>query len=153
MSTDDQPTTIADRARVLTDALDRLSDRLEEVKQDSETRDTELARYGHRNRIMIWATIVSLVLDLLLTAGIAVVAVQAHHANSAAAASGQTELALCQAGNVARAQQITLWSHLLSLSPAPGTRPRSAAQEKQITEFRAYIRSIFASRDCQSLGH
>jgi hypothetical protein len=152
MTGDDQPTAIADRARGLTDALNRLSDRLDEVKADSETRDAALTRHSRRNRVMIWVTIVSLVLDILLTAGFAVVAVQAHDASTAATANAQYQQALCQAGNVARAQQIQLWTHLLSLQPAAGTPKRTPAQQKQLGEFRAYIHSVFLSRNCKQLG-
>jgi hypothetical protein len=110
-----------------------------------------LAAFGTRNRRMIWGLIVSIILDLALTAGIAIVAVQAHDANSAAVAAKQSELALCAAGNAARKQQVTLWTHLLSLPPAPGSPPRTKAQQQEIDAFAVYVRSIFHPRDCAHL--
>ena len=66
---------------------------------------------------MIWVTIVSLALELLLTAGLAVVSVQARDAASPAAASSQAQMALCQASNVARAQRVELWDDVIALVP------------------------------------
>jgi hypothetical protein len=55
--------------------------RPEEVRADSEDRDrqvgeadAQLTAYGRRNRHLIWITIISLALDLLLTAALTVVA-------------------------------------------------------------------------------
>lgn len=111
-----------------------------------------LRRYGVRNRQMIWGLIVSIALDLILTAFIAVTAIQAHEASAAAASAKFAESALCQAGNVARAQQVQLWDHLLTLPPAKGAPPRTAAQEAEAAAFGRYVRSVFASRDCAALG-
>jgi len=135
-------------AKGLTEALEGMTRQL-----------AALAAYGKRNRHMIWGLIVSIALDLVLTVVVAVFAIQAHDANTSAqaarvvaAAAKQNNLALCEAGNVARAQQIGLWNHLLSLPPAPGSPRRSAGQEQQITAFRAYIAGIFKPRDCAALG-
>jgi hypothetical protein len=57
---------------------------------------------------------------------------------------------LCQSGNEARGQQVVLWTHLAAISAPP---PRETpAQEKQrqaaLTRFLAYIRHVFAPRNC-----
>jgi hypothetical protein len=57
---------------------------------------------------------------------------------------------LCQAGNESRAQQVTLWAHLVAMSTPP---PHETAAQKQRREeltrkFLAYIRQVFAPRDC-----
>jgi hypothetical protein len=108
-------------ARDLTDALNRLTSRLEEVRADSEDRDKQLAerdaqlsRYGQRSRHLIWITIVSLALDLLLTAALTIVAVQANRASGAASAVAQSSRNLCLSGNVSRAQQVSLWNYALT---------------------------------------
>jgi hypothetical protein len=145
-------------ARDLTGALNRLAGRLEEVKADSEDRDEQLAkrdaqlhRYGRRNRHLIWITIVSLVLDLLLTAAVTVVAVQAHDASSAAtgartaaSAVAQSNRNLCLSGNAARAQQVELWDYILSFSKPPAT----PAGRERVAKFKAHLEAIFAPRDC-----
>jgi hypothetical protein len=139
-------------ARDLTDALNRLAGRLEVVKEDSEgrdqelsTRDAQLATYARRSRHLIWITIVSLVLDLLLTAALTVVAIQAHDSSSAVA---QSDRNLCLSGNVARAQQISLWNYILSSSHQPAT----PAQREQIAKFQAHLQQLFAPRDCSHIN-
>jgi hypothetical protein len=57
---------------------------------------------------------------------------------------------LCQAGNESRAQQVTLWTHLVQVSAPPPHQ--TAAQRKQrqalTRQFLAYVRKVFAPRDC-----
>jgi hypothetical protein len=57
---------------------------------------------------------------------------------------------LCQLGNTARAQQVTLWTHLVAVSqPPPHETAREKAQrEKMIRGFVAYVRTVFAPRNC-----
>jgi hypothetical protein len=57
---------------------------------------------------------------------------------------------LCQAGNESRAQQVTLWTHLIAVSQPP---PHETAREKAqraatIRVFLAYVRKVFAPRNC-----
>ena len=111
-----------------------------------------LRKYGVRNRRMIWGLIVSIALDLILTAFVAVTAIQAHDANTAANSAKVAEATLCRAGNVARAQQVTLWTHLLSTPPVPGSPKRTPAQQAEIDAFGKYVRTVFAPRDCAAIG-
>jgi hypothetical protein len=138
-------------ARDLTDALNRLTGRLEEVRADSEERDKQLAdrdaqlsRYGRKNRHLIWVTITSLVLDLLLAAALTVVAVQANHANGAASAVAQSDRNLCLSGNVSRAQQVSLWNYALTISQ----RAATPAELARVAEFKAHVHKLFAPRNC-----
>jgi hypothetical protein len=153
---------VVTRARDLTDALNRLAGRLADVQAGSEARDEQLTRrdaqlatYGHRNRHLIWITIVSLVLDILLTAAVTVVAIQAHDASSAAASArtaasavAQSSRNLCLSANASRAQQVELWDYILSLAKPPAT---PAARER-VAEFRAHLAAIFAPRDCANVN-
>jgi hypothetical protein len=57
---------------------------------------------------------------------------------------------LCQAGNTSRAQQVTLWTHLVAVSQPP---PHETAAERRrraatIRVFIAYVRKVFAPRNC-----
>ncbi len=138
-------------ARDLTDALNRLTGRLEGVRADSEDRDKQLAerdaqlsRYGQRNRHLIWVTIISLALDLLLTAALTVVAVQAHHASGAASAVAQSDRNLCLSGNVSRAQQVSLWNYVLTISQ----QSSRSADPARVADFKAHLHKLFAPRDC-----
>jgi hypothetical protein len=84
-------------------------------------RDSQLSKYGQRNRHLIWITFVSLALDLLLTAALTVVAVQANHASGAASAVAQSDRNLCLSANVSRAQQVSLWNYILTFSQRPAS--------------------------------
>lgn len=57
---------------------------------------------------------------------------------------------LCQAGNESRAQQVTLWTHLVAMNvPPPHETPAQKQKRQALTrEFLAYVRTIFAPRDC-----
>jgi hypothetical protein len=138
-------------ARDLTDALNRLTGRLEEVRADSEERDkqlterdAQLSRYGRRNRHLIWVAIISLALDLLLTAALTVVAIQAHDASGAASAVAQSSRNLCLSGNVSRAQQVSLWNYVLTISQ----QPVSSAEQARVAEFKTHLHKLFAPRNC-----
>jgi hypothetical protein len=100
-----------------------------------------LRNYGRRNRKFILFDVGLTVLLTALGGGVVHAIQSAGHANSA-------QLALCQAGNVSRAQQINLWTFLINLSPPPKTK-----QGKElITKFEAHLRSTFAPRNCEALG-
>ena len=57
---------------------------------------------------------------------------------------------LCQAGNESRAQQVTLWTHLIQISvPPPHQTPAQKAQRAALTgAFLRYVRQVFAPRNC-----
>ena len=59
---------------------------------------------------------------------------------------------LCQAGNESRAQQVTLWTHLVSISAPPPheTAAQKAARETRIRQFLGYVRQVFAPRNCKA---
>ena len=149
-------------ARDLTEALNRLAGRMEEVRADSEgcdrqlsKRDAQLTEYGRRNRHLIWVTIVSLALDLLLTAALTVVAIQAHNASSAAASArtsasvvAESDRDLCLSVNASRAQQASLWNYILSLSQPPTT----PAERERVARLKAHLQQLFAPRDCARLN-
>ena len=69
---------------------------------------------------------------------------------SGAVASRASVMQLCEAGNESRAQQVTLWTHLVAISTPP---PRETAAQRQrrlaaVAAFLAYVRQVFAPRDC-----
>jgi hypothetical protein len=57
---------------------------------------------------------------------------------------------LCQAGNDSRAQQVTLWTHLVAISAPPPhqSAAQKAARDRLIARFLAFVRKVFAPRDC-----
>ena len=65
-------------------------------------------------------------------------------------ASRATVTQLCLTGNESRAQQITLWTHLVAVStPPPHETAAQRARRAELTrEFLAYVRQVFKPRDC-----
>lgn len=147
-------------AQRLTAALEGVEGRLGEAvaatERASRERDDALAKYGRRNRQLIWTAIASVAVDILLSVVVTLFAVQAHNASESAKAAtmrsqhaAASNLALCRASNVARHQQIELWDFLLSL----GNRKHQTQRQKtNITVFEKRLHIIFAPRDCVALG-
>lgn len=79
---------------------------------------------------------------------LAVSAVQGELASRASAAQ------LCQSGNEARAQQVTLWTHIIAISAPPARQTPAQQRQRQasLAAFLRYIRVVFAPRDCPD-GH
>ncbi len=106
------------------------------------------ARVRRGKRIMIGLA-VSLLLDVALTAGVTVAAIQAHDASSQASATvaqlHAIQVASCNAGNQTRAAEIALWDHIFTLSVSTRTTP---AERKADEELLGFIRETFAPRDC-----
>jgi hypothetical protein len=65
-------------------------------------------------------------------------------------ASRASVVQLCQAGNEARAQQVTLWTHLVAMNAPPPheTAAQKARREALTRQFLGYVRHVFAPRDC-----
>lgn len=128
-------------AKGLTDALDGMTGQLR-----------SLAAYGKKNRRMIWGLIISITLDLILTAFVAVTAIQAHDANTSAKAAravavvaAQNNRNLCESSNIARAQQIDLWNFAIGLGKG---KPQTAQQKENTAKFETHLHVLFAPRNC-----
>ena len=87
------------------------------------------------------------VLTILLAGAAYFFSVRAVHGEVASRAS---VVQLCQAGNESRAQQVTLWTHLVAISAAPARETAAARRQRQavIAAFLRYVRKVFAPRDC-----
>jgi hypothetical protein len=128
-------------AQGLTDALRRMTLELKQVRA-----------YAVRSRRIIIALAISLVLDIGLTASVSVFAVKAQdattRANAAVNALHATQVAACQAGNQTRAEEVDLWDHIAAVSQTRKTTPRQRREDEQLL---AFIRKIFAPRNCIAL--
>lgn len=118
----------------------------------------EVARlnsYGRRNRHLIWGTIISLAIDVALTVAVAVFAIEAHQANVTVAELHATQISACRLGNQSRSQQVALWVHIAtvsSASPPPHESKKQLEKNKRtVAALLAYIRRVFAPRDCQAI--
>ena len=147
----------ADTARLLTAALDGLSERLDAVNENSEERDKALTAYGRVNRHRIWISYLAIAADVILTVVVALFAVQSGdadtHANTAnarataaAAATSAEHAALissCDESNQERAQELAIWEYLFNAS-----KPTSAHQAAQIASFMKIVDAAFAPKNC-----
>jgi hypothetical protein len=128
-------------ARDLQRALEGMTEQLTQVKAT--------LRRGKR---VAAAIAVSLVLDVALTIGVSITAVQAGDASAKANATvaqlHSTQVSACRSGNQTRAEEVALWTHLASLSATSGRTP---AQRKADDQLLAYIRSVFKPRDCTAV--
>lgn len=94
-----------------------------------------------------YSIIVLFALSFLLAGGSYWLSVRTVEAQVKARAS---VVQLCRSGNEARAQQVTLWTHLVEISrPPPGETPAARAQREDTTRvFLAYVHQVFAPRNC-----
>ncbi len=156
----DQSSAIA-TGQALAEALNGVSGRLDQVRQDSEARDAELAKrdaviekYGKRNRLGL---LFDIAVTLLLALGGIVVSNASHHADTAAAsASAATaaeaaehaaQISGCQAGNQYRTGVVASLDRLVTI--LEGTHP-SAAVQKAARDYERYVLSQNEPRDCAS---
>jgi hypothetical protein len=100
-----------------------------------------LRRFGRHNR---WFILV----DIVLTVALSLFGALAVHSAQIASRASSAQLALCQAGNVARAQQVGIWDYLLTLSGPPKT-PQARVL---ITKFEHRLKVVFMPRNCARLG-
>ncbi len=93
------------------------------------------------------AVVTLFVLSFLLSGGAYWLSVRAVQGEVRSRAS---VVQLCQAGNESRAQQVTLWTHLIAISrPPPHETPAQRARRQQvIREFLGYVRQVFKARNC-----
>jgi hypothetical protein len=65
-------------------------------------------------------------------------------------ASRASVVQLCQAGNESRAQQVTLWTHLIAISQPPPHETAAQKRQRQalVTAFLQFVRKVFKARDC-----
>lgn len=129
-------------ARGLTGSVDGLGEKV---------RDLATAVRRSRFQIRLLAAGSAVLAAVLAVAVIALVqsrhaSTQAATANAKAAAIHASNLASCRSGNGNRAGQVQLWRHVVAVAP-----PETARQRKVDAEFIAYVRHLFASRDCTAI--
>jgi hypothetical protein len=118
-------------------AFDRVADRLEAVRLDSENRDKALKKRDRVTRRLTWVAIG-------LSVAVAVAVYFAASALSEAAADRAQARNLCLSTNVARAESADMWNFVLSAAPPAQT----AAQRRKFVRFEAHLRSVTAPRNC-----
>lgn len=75
-------------------------------------------------------------------------------AEQASARSAASVVQLCQLGNQARAQQVSLWEHLVTVAAPPPHETRAGRRRRLATAraFIGYVHKVFAPRNCHAIA-
>lgn len=86
----------------------------------------------------------------LVTGGVIANAVRSNEANSKANRIQEYQVASCDSANDSRAAQRQLWAYVLDLSSKtdPSEPKMTAAEKKRLAQFRVYVNTTFAAKDC-----
>lgn len=147
-------------AQRLTDALNGMTRRLEEVQKASEERDEALSTYGRRNRILIIAAIIGFLLDVIATSVAFVAYVDTRDALSRVERNGatltqihQSNVSACETGNARAVKQKQALDAILVAGPArPGeTKTQRQAVKALLDRDRALVAQGWKPRNCQQI--
>ena len=104
----------------------------------------------HATLFLFVFTLVLFAANLLFTAH------EVGNVRAVAAAAGRNTASivqLCETGNEFRAQQVVLWEHIITISRPPPheTPPEARKRLAGVRAFDAYIRKVFAPRNCHAI--
>lgn len=128
-------------------AADRLQGSVNGLKEEM----AGLRSYGKRSRKIIWGLVASLILDVILSLVVVAVGIQVHEANTLAEANRNTQIATCESTNQSRQVAVNLWGYVLEAA-AKNPENQTPERKKQVADFRAYMESAYAPRDCSQNG-
>lgn len=135
--------------------LDERSDDLDKQLEDNPIdRSIEaIIKDSKRRGIQLRILAISLVLDVVLTFGLAAVSFQAHDLAVQAGHSRDAVIESCRTGNDFRTTEANLWAHILDLQPVLSnlTPEQQAQRDKTVKDFRTYLTTVFAARDCSNI--
>lgn len=123
-------------AQGLTDSLDAMAGELRAVNARQD-----------RTRKIVAGLVVSLCLDLLITAGFGYNTVRV---NGAQDATHTSEVSACQQANVNRAEDIAIWNRFLGDIAPPGA-PQTAKVKAELAEINKLIKTKDMPRNCVAL--
>ena len=106
-----------------------------------------LTRSEKRNRRIIAALVISLCLDILITAGLGYNTIRQNEVQNGIRAS---DIRQCQLANVARQQDIAIWNRLLQI---PASAHPTAAQKAEVAELKHLVGIKDKPRDCAAAYH
>jgi hypothetical protein len=129
--------------------LDERSDELDKQmeKHPAEESIEVLTKDAHRRTRQLRILAVCIVFNLLLTVGFGLLTYKTNQLARLAQKAKDAIVANCEVANDSRENNHALWDYILALPPS---EPRTAEQEKRISEFETFIDRTFAQRDCQA---
>ncbi len=120
----------------------------EEMKQHpAEEAIQVLVKDAHRRKRQVRILAVSVVLNILLTAGFGFLTYKTNQIASLAQSNQDAVVANCEVANESRKNQRDLWAYVISLTPE---QPRSQEQQDRTDKFSDFVDKTFAQRDCQA---
>lgn len=106
-----------------------------------------LVKDARRSKRRLQLLTISVILDILLTIGLAIVSYKTSELAHLAQSNRQAVLANCEVSNESRQNNRVLWDYALSLPPQ---QPLTPEQQKVRADFKTFVNKTFAERDCQA---
>lgn len=147
---------LLEAAAELKDATQALGEKFETTQAFSrETRRIAKVCKDTSDKLGRWVKVLLVVVVVLamVTVGVIANAVRSNSANSKAVRIQEYQIANCMEANKSRAAQRQLWDYVLDLSskPTPGEPAMTTAEKKRLGQFRTYVGTTFADRDCSAV--
>lgn len=119
-------------------SLEERSEKLDQAERDF------LHSRAVGNRRLIWLVAVGVIVNVLLSAAVCVLAIEAFQTASIATSAKYQAYLTCINSNEARKTELQLWDYILSLPPTTDT----PQQRAEIARFKQYVHTQFAQRKC-----
>lgn len=107
-----------------------------------------LIRDARRRRRQFKLLMVVILIDIILTVGLAMLTVKTHTIAAQSESNRDAIVAYCKSTNEARANNKLLWDHLIDMSE---DRKRTPEQQKVFDDFKAFVNKTYAPRDCSNV--
>jgi hypothetical protein len=144
--TEQQKNDAIQTAQQMTVALTGMQEELAAVRKRGE----ETAAREKKTRSLTWRGIALVGIDIILSVLLVISYVRTNHNSATVAQLQATNVSTCRASNQTRAQEIALWEHIYALSGINSHTP--AKQRKADNALIAYVKRVFAPRDCAALN-
>lgn len=130
--------------------LEQRNNQLEEKLKDSDlTKAVEiLIKDAKKRRRQVTILTISVILDIILTAGISYLSIRTHDLASKAESNHEAVVRSCYNSNEARANNSTLWDYLLAAQPK---KPLSQEEMKFRDDFVKLKEETFKPRPCNEI--
>lgn len=130
-------------------SLDSRSDELDKRIEDNDIDKgiEALSKGVSRQRRTIRFLIIAFALDFILSIGLIAVAIKTNEALQLSQNNKEAVVANCETANEARKNNRALWDYILAI-PTPNAP--TIEQQKNRTDFKAFVDKTFAPRDCQA---
>lgn len=142
----------AERADALIATMTSFTESVKQLNARADRQERRADKSDRRDKIIAF----SLVLDFLLTIGLAISATESHSASeqakkatSVAADSLRTQKLTCITGNESRRLQRELWNYVLEFSA--NTQTQTDIEKQRTADFKTYVNSTYADKNCDDL--